>query len=334
VLEPVFVGGSTVAVATLHNQDQVKAKDVRPGDIVIVRKAGDVIPEVVKPVVEPGTKRPKEWTFPTACPVCGEPLKRTEGESDTFCLNVECPAQRQARIEHFASRGAMDIEGLGERTVRQLLEAKKIDDPSDIYRLTAADLEGLDGFASISIRKLLDAIEASKQRQLGNLLFGLNIRHIGGTMANVLARAFGSLDALLDASEEEIAAVDGVGGVIAQSVRQWCSIDANREMVERLRSYGVDLGRVEVPDLPQNLVGKAIVVTGTLEGFSRDGAEEAITGRGGKSPGSVSKKTYAVVVGDGPGAAKLSKAEELGIPIIDEAAFVQLLETGELAESG
>ncbi|HYD11072.1 MAG TPA: helix-hairpin-helix domain-containing protein, partial [Acidimicrobiales bacterium] len=250
----------------------------------------------------------------------------------TFCLNVECPAQRLARIEHFASRGAMDIEGLGERTVQQLLDAKKIDDPSDIYRLTPDDLQGLEGFGAISIRKLLDAIEASKSRNLGNLLFGLNVRHIGGTMANVLARAFGSLDALLDATEEEIAAVDGVGGVIAQSVRQWCSIDANREMVERLRTYGVDLGRVEVSDLPQNLVGKAIVVTGTLEGFSRDGAEEAITGRGGKSPGSVSKKTYAVVVGEGPGAAKLTKAEELGIPILDEAAFVRLLETGELQD--
>jgi DNA ligase (NAD+) len=334
VLEPVFVGGSTVAVATLHNQDQVKAKDVRPGDTVIVRKAGDVIPEVVKPVIEPGVRRPKEWTFPTRCPVCEQPLKRTEGESDTFCLNVECGAQRLARIEHFASRGAMDIEGLGERTVQQLLDAKRIDDPSDIYRLTPADLEGLEGFGSISIRKLLDAIEASKERPLANLLFGLNIRHIGGTMAGVLARAFGSLDALLDASEEEIAAVDGVGPTIAQSVAQWCSIDTNRDLVDRLRTYGVDLGRVEVSDLPQNLVGKAIVVTGTLEGFSRDGAEEAITGRGGKSPGSVSKKTFAVVVGEGPGAAKLTKAEELGIPIIDEAAFVALLETGELPEPG
>ena len=330
VLEPVFVGGSTVAVATLHNQDQVAAKDVRPGDTVIVRKAGDVIPEVVKPVLEPGTRRPKAWAFPTACPVCGQPLKRTEGESDTFCLNVDCGAQRLARIEHFASRGAMDIEGLGERTVGQLIEAGLVSDPADIYDLTAEQLLTLEGFAKISAQKLLDAIESSKSRELGRLLFGLNIRHVGGTMAFVLARAFGSLDALLDADEETIATTEGVGPVIAASVKQWTSVDTNRRLVERLRTAGVDLGRVEVPTEPQNLVGLSIVVTGTLEGFSRDGAEEAITARGGKSPGSVSKKTTAVVVGEGPGASKLTKAEELGIPILDEAGFVHLLDTGEL----
>src|SRR4051812_45516883 len=330
VLEPVFVGGSTVGVATLHNQDQVKAKDVRPGDTVIVRKAGDVIPEVVKPVLEDRRRGLKEWTFPTVCPVCAQPLKRTEGESDTFCLNVDCPAQQLARIEHFASRGAMDIEGLGERTVGQLIEAGLVHDPADIYDLTAEQLLTLEGFASISAQKLLDAIEGSKSRPLGNLLFGLNIRHIGSTMANVLARAFGSLDAILEADEDTIATTEGVGLVIASSVKQWTSIDANRRLVERLRTAGVDLGRVDLPTQPQNLVGISIVVTGTLEGFSRDGAEEAITERGGKSPGSVSKKTTAVVVGEGPGAAKLTKAEELGIPILDEAGFVHLLETGEL----
>ena len=330
VLEPVFVGGSTVSVATLHNQDQVKAKDVRPGDVVIVRKAGDVIPEVVKAVLADRPKGLAEWSFPTACPVCGQPLKRTEGESDTFCLNVDCPAQRLARIEHYASRGAMDIEGLGERTVGQLIEAGLVADPADIYDLTTEQLLTLDGFAKISAEKLLTAIEGSKERPLGNLLFGLNIRHVGGTMAFVLARAFGSLDALLDADEEAIATTEGVGPVIAASVAQWTSLETNRRLVERLRTAGVDFGRVDLPTLPQNLVGLSIVVTGTLEGFSRDGAEEAITGRGGKSPGSVSKKTTAVVVGEGPGAAKLTKAEELGIPILDEAAFVQLLETGEL----
>ena len=330
VLEPVFVGGSTVAVATLHNQDQVKAKDVRPGDLVVVRKAGDVIPEVVGPALEAGKRRPKEWKFPTTCPVCQQPLKRTEGESDTFCLNVDCPAQQLARIEHFASRGAMDIEGLGERTVRQLIEAGLVHDPADIYSLTDEQLLTLEGFAKISAQKLLDAIEGSKARELGRLLFGLNIRHVGGTMAFVLARAFGSLDALLDADEERIATTEGVGMVIASSVKQWTSIDTNRRLIERLRTAGVDFGRVEVPTEPQNLVGLSIVVTGTLEGFSRDGAEEAITARGGKSPGSVSKKTTAVVVGESPGASKLSKAEELGIPILDEAGFVQLLETGEL----
>jgi DNA ligase (NAD+) len=330
LLEPVFVGGSTVGVATLHNQDQVKAKDVRPGDTVIVRKAGDVIPEVVKAVVETGARRPKEWSFPTQCPVCGQPLKRTEGESDTFCLNVDCPAQQLARIEHFASRGAMDIEGLGERTVRQLIEAGLVHDPADLYSLTDAQLLTLEGFAKISAQKLLDAIEGSKSRELGRLLFGLNIRHVGGTMAFVLARAFGSLDALLDADEETIATTEGVGPVIAASVTQWMSIDANRRLIERLRTAGVEFGRVELPTEPQNLVGLSIVVTGTLDGYSRDGAEEAITSRGGKSPGSVSKKTTAVVVGEGPGAAKLAKAEELGVPILDEAGFAHLLETGEL----
>jgi DNA ligase (NAD+) len=330
VLEPVFVGGSTVAVATLHNQDQVKAKDVRPGDTVIVRKAGDVIPEVVKAVL---TDRPaglQEWRFPTRCPVCKQPLKRAEGESDTFCLNVDCAAQRLARIEHFASRGAMDIEGLGERTVGQLIDAGLVVDPADIYTLTADQLLSLEGFARVSAQKLLDAIEGSKSRPLGNLLFGLNIRHVGSTMANVLARAFGSLDAVLDAEQETIATTEGVGPVIASSVGQWTSIDTNRRLVERLRAAGVDFGRVDVPTLPQNLSGMSIVVTGTLEGFSREGAEEAITGRGGKSPGSVSKKTTAVVVGEAPGAAKLTKAEELGVPILDEAGFVRLLETGEL----
>ncbi|HVM53219.1 MAG TPA: NAD-dependent DNA ligase LigA [Acidimicrobiales bacterium] len=330
VLEPVFVGGSTVAVATLHNQDQVRAKDVRPGDTVIVRKAGDVIPEVVKPVLAERPPGLPEWQFPTVCPVCRQPLKRTEGESDTFCLNVDCPAQRLARIEHFASRGAMDIEGLGERTVSQLIEAQLVADPADIYSLTAEHLLELEGFATVSAEKLVDAIEASKTRPLGNLLFGLNIRHVGGTMAFRLARSFGSLDAVLDADEAAIAATEGVGPVIAASVAQWTSLDTNRRMVERLRSAGVDFGRVDVPTLPQHLAGMSIVVTGTLEGFSRDGAEEAITSRGGKSPGSVSKKTTAVVVGESPGAAKLTKATDLGIPILDEAAFVTLLETGEL----
>jgi DNA ligase (NAD+) len=284
----------------------------------------------VKPVLAERPAGLPEWTFPTQCPVCKQPLRRTEGESDTFCLNVDCPAQRLARIEHFASRGAMDIEGLGERTVSQLIEAQLVADPADIYGLTVDQLLGLEGFAKVSAQKLVDAIEGSKSRPLGNLLFGLNIRHVGGTMASVLARAFGSLDAILDADEEAIATTEGVGPVIAKSVVQWTSIDANGRMIERLRAAGVDFGRVEVPTLPQHLAGMSIVITGTLEGFSRDGGEEAVTSRGGKSPGSVSKKTTALVVGEAPGAAKLTKAQELGVPILDEAAFVHLLETGEL----
>jgi DNA ligase (NAD+) len=333
-LEPVFVGGSTVQVATLHNEDQVRAKDVRPGDVVVVRKAGDVIPEIVGPVL---SERPEDlaaWRFPDRCPRCEQPLVRLDGESDTFCTNVDCPAQRLARIEHFASRGAMDIEGLGERTAVALLDRGLVHDPGDLYRLTEADLLSLEGFAAISARNLLGAIDASRSRPLANLLFGLNIRHLGQAGAELLARALGTLDAVRDASADELAAVDGVGPKIAASVAEFFSLPRNLEVVEKLRAAGVDLGRVEAPSLPQVLVGSSVVVTGTLDGMSREAAEEAIKARGGKAPGSVSKKTTAVVIGREPGAAKVSKAEELGIPVLDEAGFAELLETGRLPGAG
>nr|MBA3302755.1 NAD-dependent DNA ligase LigA [Acidimicrobiia bacterium] len=329
-LEPVFVGGSTVQVATLHNEDQVRAKDVRPGDVVVVRKAGDVIPEVVGPVASERTEGLAEWAFPAECPRCAQPLVRLEGESDTFCTNVDCPAQRLARIEHFASRGAMDIEGLGERTASLLLDRDLLRDPADLYRVAAGDLLGLDGFAEISVRNLLDGIEASKSRPLANLLFGLNIRHLGQAGSEVMALAFGTLDRIAGASEEELAATDGIGPKIAASVHEFFALDRNREVVEKLRAAGVDLGRVAEPTHAQVLAGKSIVVTGTLEGHSREGAEVAIKERGGKAPGSVSKKTTAVVVGEGPGQAKLTRAEELGVPVLDEAGFDHLLSTGEL----
>ena len=327
-LEPVFVGGSTVAVATLHNEDQVKAKDVRPGDVVIVRKAGDVIPEVVKPVLSERPEGLAPWVFPTTCPRCDSELVRLPGEAVTLCPNVDCPAQRQARIEHFASRGAMDIEGLGERTSMLLLDRELVHDPGDLYRLTLDDLQGLEGFGAVSAGKLLAGIEGSKQRPLANLLVGLNIPHLGGAGSQVLARAFGHLDGVLDAGEEEIAAVEGIGPIIARSVSAFFANERNRAVVEKLRVAGVDLGRVEAPTEPQVLAGLSIVVTGTLEGHSREGAEEAIKARGGKAPGSVSKKTTAVVVGEGPGQAKLTKAEQLGIPVLDEAGFDHLLATG------
>jgi DNA ligase (NAD+) len=332
-LEPVSVGGSTVSQATLHNQDQVRAKDVRPGDTVIVRKAGDVIPEVVKPVLADRPDGLPEWAFPTECPRCRQPLQRLEGESDTFCMNVDCPAQRQARIEHFASRGAMDIEGLGERTAVQLLDAGLVADPGDLYRLTEADLLGLEGFGAVSARNLLAAIEASKERPLAKLLFGLNIRHVGGAGGQVLARAFHTLDRIMAASGEELGAAEGVGPVIAASVAEFFAVPRNREVIEKLRAAGVDFGAVEERTAPQVLVGKSIVVTGTLEGWSREGAEAAVEERGGRSPGSVSKKTTALVVGEGPGQSKLTKAESLGVPVLDEAGFAHLLETGELPET-
>jgi DNA ligase (NAD+) len=330
VLEPVFVGGSTVQMATLHNQDQVKAKDVRPGDTVIVRKAGDVIPEVVKPVLAERPKGLRAWKFPTKCPVCGGPLVRLEGESDTFCTNVDCPGQRWARICHFTSRGAMDIEGLGERTVSQFLEHNLIHDPGDIYSLDWDGVRALEGFGETSITNLQKSIEASKQRPLANLLVGLGIRHAGGTVSRVLAQAFGHLDALMSASEEEIAAVEGIGQIIARSVHEFFVNERNLVVIEKLRAAGLNFTGPERSTLPQTLAGLSIVVTGTLEGFSRDIIEETIKAHGGKAPGSVSKKTTAVVVGEGPGAAKLTKAQELGVPILDESQFVTLLETGKL----
>src|SRR4051812_32855165 len=329
-LEPVFVSGVTVVQATLHNEDQVRAKDVRPGDTVIVRRAGDVIPEVVGPVLAERPKGLRKWSFPKQCPVCGQPLSRMEGESDTFCVNRDCPARTVGWISHFASRGAMDIEGFGERTVYQFAELGMLADPGDIYFIDWDRVRELGGFGDLSITNLQRAIEASKSRPLGDLITGLNIRHAGGTIARLLARAFGSLDRIMEASVEEIAAVEGIGTVIAESIHAWFQDERHREVVEKLRRAGVDFGRVEAPTAPQVLVGKSIVVTGTLEGWSREAAEEAIVERGGKSPGSVSKKTTAVVVGEAPGNAKVTKAQELRVPILDEAAFKQLLESGEL----
>jgi DNA ligase (NAD+) len=330
MLEPVFVGGSTVQLATLHNEDQVRAKDVRPGDTVVVRKAGDVIPEVVKPVLAERPPDLPEWTFPKTCPNCEGPLVRLEGESDTFCVNADCPGQRVQRIVHFAGRGAMDIEGLGERTVILFAQRGWLHDVGDVYSLPWDEIRQLEGFGETSVAKLQAAIEASKGRPLGNLLVGLGIRHAGGTVSFVLARAFGHLDRIMDASEESLAAVEGVGPTIAASVHEFFAAEPNRAVVEKLRAAGLDFGKVEQPSEPQVLTGMSIVVTGTLEGWSRELAEEAILARGGKSPGSVSKKTTAVVVGEAPGAAKLTKAQELGVPVLDEAAFASLLETGEL----
>ena len=334
MLEPVFVGGSTVGMATLHNQDQVAAKDVRPGDTVIVRKAGDVIPEVVGPVL---TMRPEglpPWSFPTmcACPLAST-LVRAAGESDTRCVEPDCPFQRDARIIHFASRGAMDIEGLGERTVYQLSDAGLVADAADIYSLTREQLLQLEGFAGISADKLVTAIDGSKGRPLARLLVGLGCKHLGPAAADALATTFGSLDAIMTARQEQLAGVDGVGGVIAAAVTAWFANDRNRTMIEKFRAAGVSFDNVERTNDPQTLIGMSIVVTGSLDTFSREEVEAVIKRHGGKSPGSVSKKTTAVVVGAEPGASKVTKAADLGVPVLDEAAFVRLVETGELPES-
>ena len=333
VLQPVFVGGSTVGMATLHNEDQVRLKDVRPGDTVIVRKAGDVIPEVVGPVLSLRPEGSTPWKFPTTCPCPLEStLSRAEGESDTRCVEPGCPNQRDQRVIYFASRGAMDIEGLGERTVFQMSDAGLVSDPGDIYSLTIEQLLTLEGFGRLSAEKLLAAIDGSKTRPLPKLLTALGVKHLGPSASEALARAFGSLDGVMNASQDDLATVDGVGDVIAASIRSWFERSDNREFVEKLRRAGVDFGNVEVSRSPQVLTGKAVVVTGTLDGFDRDGAERAIKDRGGKSPGSVSAKTFALVVGREPGASKVTKAQELGIPVLDEAAFVRLLETGQLSD--
>lgn len=330
-LEPVVLSGSTVSMATLHNREQVQLKDVRPGDTVVVRKAGDVIPEVVGPVLALRPKNSKPWKFPTTC-VCD--LKSTfvqlEGESDTRCVEPECPFQRDQRIIHFASRGAMDIEGLGEKTVFALSDKNFVTDIGDLYSLTIEKLLQLEGFAELSATNLLTAINNSKKRPLAKLLVGLGIKNLGPAASESLARRFGSLDAIIAATPEQLSEIDGLGEVIANSITKWFKDKSHQAIIKKFRSAGVEFGNVVVSTAPQNLVGKAIVVTGTVEGFSREGAQEAITSRGGKCPGSVSAKTFALVVGDEPGASKLTKAESLKIPIIDSAGFLILLETGEL----
>jgi DNA ligase (NAD+) len=334
VLEPVFVGGSTVGMATLHNRDQVALKDVRPGDTVVVRKAGDVIPEVVGPVLALRPKNSKPWKFPTTC-AC--PLKSTlvkeEDVADTRCVEPDCPFQRDQRIIHFASRGGMDIEGLGERTVFALSDAGLISDYADLYSLTTKKLLTLEGFADVSATNLVESIQASRSRPLPKLLTALGIKHLGPAASEAIARTFGTVDAIQSATPEQLNYVDGVGGVIADSIHSWFAKKENKKIIDKLRKAGVEFGNVVVVDAPQNLVGKAIVVTGTLANYSREDAEAAIKNRGGKSPGSVSAKTFAVVVGESPGASKLTKAEELNVPILDEAQFEHVLATGELPSS-
>jgi DNA ligase (NAD+) len=331
VLEPVFVGGSTVGMATLHNRDQVAAKDVRPGDTVVVRKAGDVIPEVVGPVLAKRPKNSKQWEFPSQCPC---PVKSTlvklDDVADTRCVEPACSFQRDQRIIYFASRGGMDIEGLGERTVFALSDAGLVTDVGDLFFLTVEQLLTLEGFAELSAQNLVASIQASRTKPLPKLLTALGIKHLGPAAADSLSSHFGTLDAIASASTEELSSVDGVGTVIAASITLWFSISENQSIIQKLRDASVDFGRVEVSTLPHTLTGKAVVVTGTLTNYSREGAENAIKARGGKSPGSVSAKTFAVVLGDSPGASKVTKAEQLNIPVLDEAGFEVLLETGEL----
>ena len=330
--EPVRVAGSTLQLATLHNEDQARMKDVRPGDTIIVRKAGDVIPEVVGPVLPlrpPEVDAAGPWQFPRTCPFCSSPIERLEGEAASFCTNLDCPNRLLESLAHFASRGAMDIEGLGYETAKLLLDKKLVDNLADIYRLTAQDLVPLEGFGDKKIEMLLAGIEGSRQQPLERLLIALNIRMIGGTVARVIARHFATMDAIRAADTQQIAAISGVGPTRARALRSFLDNPKSQALIDDLRSLGVRMD-TETTRVDDTLAGWTIVVTGNLEQFSRDAAKQAIEDRGGKATGSVSKKTSVVVVGAEPGAAKVTKAEELGVPMTDEAGFLQLLETGAL----
>ena len=326
VLDPVFVGGVTITYATLHNEQEVRRKDVRQGDTVIVRRAGDVIPEIVGPVLSKRKKGARRWKMPSTCSSCGTPLARPEGEADYRCPNKRgCPSQGIEWLFHFAGRGAMDIEHLGYMTVMRLLEAGLIEDPADIYALDAEKLSQLPGFKDKAITNVLTQIEASKDRPIWRLLVGLNIRHVGSHVAQVLARAFGSLDALATASEDEIDAVPEIGPEIAATVREWFDEDENLALIEKLRAAGVRTADERAADEgPRPLEGQSIVLTGGLETMSREEATELAQAAGARVASSVSKKTSFVVAGEGPGS-KLAKAETLGVDVIDEAEFARRL---------
>ena len=333
ILEPVFVGGATVSLATLHNEGDIRRKDIREGDTVIVQRAGEVIPQVVAPVASLRTGLEREFAMPATCPVCGTTVRQDPAEAATYCPNETCPAQVIRLIEHFGGRASMDIEGLGERTANTLYKAGLVRNVADIFSLSAEQLGALDDFRvkagglSKTAENLLAGIEKSKSRPLANLLFALGIRHVGFETARLLASQFGSLERLLAATEEEMQAIDGVGPVVAASISEWTARPANAETIARLIASGVDPRQEVTATEPGLLAGLTIVVTGTLETLSREAAEERIRELGGKVGSSVSKRTAAVAVGASPGS-KLAKAQQLGVPVLDEAAFIRLLEEG------
>ena len=331
VLEPVVVSGVQITYATLHNEQQVHAKDVREGDTVVVRRAGDVIPEVVGPVLDERPDGASVWHMPDDCPFCGTPLVKPEDEAHHFCENVDCPNRLFESLVHLASRTALDIEGLGERTIEQFLELGLIEDLADVFRLHehAERISELEGFGEKSVTNLLEGIEEAKQRPLDRLLVALNIRHLGPTVAKLLAREFGSLEGLADATAPEIEAVEGIGPTIAEAVVSWFATDRNRQLARELAALGVntEAEQTETSDL---LAGMTFVVTGTLEGYTRDEAKAALEQRGAKVTGSVSGRTTALIAGESPGS-KLDKAQQLDVPVLDESRFEELLERGELS---
>jgi DNA ligase (NAD+) len=332
-MEPVKVAGSTVTNATLHNAEEIVRKGVLIGDVIVIRKAGDVIPEVLGPVIEHRTGSEKSFVMPTACPECGSQLRAmTQGDVDIRCPNTQsCPAQLRERIYYIGSRAALDIDVLGYEAASALLESKIILDESDLFDLTPEKLAvsefftKKDGTPGANVAKLLAALEEAKSRPLWRTLVALSIRHVGPTAAQALAAHFGSIEKISTSTATELANIDGVGLTIAQSIVEWFAIDWHREIIKKWTKAGVTVVQKEVAQLPQTLAGLTFVVTGGLETFTRDGISETISAHGGKASSSVSKKTDYVLAGTDPGS-KLAKAQELGVPVIDEAKFKQLLE--------
>lgn len=334
-MEPVKVAGSTVSQATLHNASEVKRKGVLIGDTVVIRKAGDVIPEVLGPVVDLRDGSEREFVMPTACPECGTKLAPAkEGDADIRCPNTRsCPAQLRERVFHVAGRGAFDIEGLGYEAAVALLQAGVVTDEGDLFAIGSRDLlrtelfTTKDGNLSANGKRLLVNLNDAKAQPLWRVLVALSIRHVGPTAARALATEYGSLDAIMAASEDELSAVEGVGPTIAAAVIEWFTVDWHRAIVDKWRTAGVRMADERDASIERTLAGLSIVVTGSLTGFSRDDAKEAIVARGGKAAGSVSKKTAYLVAGDSPGS-KYDKAVELSVPVLDEAGFGRLLERG------
>lgn len=327
-LAPVFVGGVTVTNATLHNEDEVRRKDIQIGDTVIVRRAGDVIPEVVAHVPELRPADTRRFEMPATCPICGSPIIRLEDEAIARCSGgwVKCPAQRKGGLLHFVSRRAMDIEGLGEQLVDQLVDKHIITTAADLYKLGLTSLAALDRMAEKSAQNVLNALENSKSTTLGRFIYALGIRHVGEATAKELARHFGNLDAFLQASEEQLLEVADIGPVVAKSIRSFLLDPLNLELIEQLRAAGIHWSESAiVADVPKPLAGKTFVLTGTLPNLTRDEAAQRIEAAGGKVAGSVSKKTSYVVAGEEAGS-KLAKAQELGITILDEDGLRRLLD--------
>ncbi len=324
VLEPVFVGGSTVQMATLHNQDQVAIKDVRPGDVVVVRKAGDVIPEVIGAVVAERKSDSPPWSFPKLCPECGTPFIRPEGESDTYCPNFDCPAQVLQRIVHFASRGCMRIEGLGEKRVEQLIKAGLISTPADLYSLSRDELLNLPNTKEKMADSLISQISGSKGRPISKVILGLSIKHVGESAAGLIADRYGTLSAALEAKLEELSRLEGVGEAIAGSFVEYVQSSFGRSQIERLIAAGVG---TSVAPLVGNSVlsGRSYVVTGTISNMTREEVEARLRQLGAKVTSSVSSATTALIAGAAPGASKVGKAQKLGVEILTEEDLESLL---------